>query len=258
MARQPEMSIEVLDAMIKKLDSIGYESVLLLYGSKIPDYWIKVARTLDPSHKIKYMFAMRPYAVSPDHLYIMTKSFNEIQEDRLMINFVSGEFYPEEIDPTDADGIDISIEDKEKRRLYVKKFVKKYVGLFEDIDVKPIVLVSGGAPTAVKTARDYADYSLVMYKDFLFKPETFHGIDKVMINFSVLMRPNMQEAEVAVAILSDIDKMNTVYGTQSDIIDAINILKDYGINDILIDRAHCEEDADYIHDFVKELIDASV
>ncbi len=258
MARHPEISLEDLSKLIDKLDRTGYKSVLLLFGTKMSDYWIKSARTLNVSQSIKYMFAMRPYAISPEYLYMMTRSFNEIQNDRLMINFVSGEFYPGEIDPTDPDGIDIDIDDKEKRRLYVRKFVKKYNDLFGPKDNRPVVLISGAAPTAVRTAKDYGDYSLIMYKDFLFNPSTFKDIHNKMINFSVLIRDTHEEAEKAVSELSPVDKMNTVYGTKDYVLYRINDLKQYGINDILIDRAHCEEEAEYLHDFVKELIDANV
>lgn len=258
MARDHELPLAKLSELIIKLDQTGYQSVLLLFGTKMSDFWIKTARTLDLNHKIKYMFAMRPYALSPEYLYMMTKSFNEIQNNRLMINFVSGEFYPEEINPTDPDGIDISIDDKEKRRLYVRKFVKKYKELFKENEERPIILISGAAPTAVRTAYDYGDYSLIMYKDFLFNPNTFKDIKNKMINFSVLIRDTEEEAADAVKSLNSIDKMNTVYGTKDYVLYRINDLKQYGINDILIDRAHCEENADYLHDFVKEMIDANI
>ena len=258
MARHPEISLDELSELINKLDKFGYESVLLLFGTKMSDYWIKAARTLDHSKKIKYMFAMRPYALSPEYLYMMTKSFNEIQQNRLMINFVSGEFYPGEIDPTDPDGIDINVDDKEKRRLYVRKFVKKYIELFNNKDNRPTILISGAAPTAVRTAKDYGDYSLIMYKDFLFNPSTFKDIPNKMINFSVIIKDTQEEAEALAKTLSPVDKMNTIYGNKECVINTINDLKQYGINDILIDRAHCEEEADYLHDFVKELIDANI
>lgn len=250
--------MEDLPKLIDKLDKVGYQSVLLLFGTKMSDYWIKAARTLDVNHSIKYMFAMRPYAISPEYCYMMTKSFNEIQPNRLMINLVSGEFYPEEIDPTDPDGIDINIEDKEKRRLYVRKFAKKYTELFSFKEHRPVLLISGAAPTAVRTAKDYGDYGLVMYKDFLYNRSTFNEIKNLMVNFSVLIRDTQEEAERLASTLHPVDKMNTVYGTKEYVLYRINDLKNYGVNDILIDRAHCEEDAEYIHCFVKELIDANI
>lgn len=258
MARHPEISIEDFPILIDKLNKIGYQSVLLLFGTKMSDYWIKAARTLDTKHSIKYMFAMRPYAISPEYCYMMTKSFNEIQPNRLMINFVSGEFYPREINPTDPDGIDIDIDDKEKRRLYVRKFVKKYIELFSMKDNRPTILISGAAPTAVRTAKDYGDYGLVMYKDFMWNKSTFKDINKIMINFSVLIRDTQEEAEALAKTLNPVDRMNTIYGTKDYVKYRINDLKQCGINDILIDRAHCEEEAEYIHDFVKELMDANI
>jgi hypothetical protein len=258
MARHPEISVNELPILIDKLDKTGYKSVLLLFGTKMSDYWIKAARTLNTSQSIKYMFAMRPYAISPEYCYMMSKSFNEIQSNRLMINLVSGEFYPEEINPTDPDGIDLDIDDKEKRRLYVRKFAKKYKECFKNNEEVPELLISGAAPTAVRTAKDYGDYGLIMYKDFLFKPSTFDDITKKMINFSVLIRETSEEAEALAKTLNPIDKMNTIYGTKEYVKYRIEDLKYRGINDILIDRAHCEQEADYLHDFVRELIDANI
>lgn len=258
MAREPEHSIEELKSLINKLEDTGYKSVLLLFGTKMSDYWIKAARTLNTSHKIKYMFAMRPYAVSPEYCYMMSKSMNQIDPNRVMLNLVSGEFYPEEVEPTAFDGTDMQIDEKEKRRLYTRKFVKKFLEISAHDPNRPTILISGAAPTAVRTAKDYGDYSLFMYADFMHDQKTFSGMKRKMISFSLLIRDTQEEANEAIRDLSDIDKMNTIAGTKESFIDMIKYLQECGIDDILIDRTHCETNVDYIHDIIKELIDANI
>lgn len=258
MAREPEHSIEELDALVNKLENIGYKSVLLLFGTKMSDYWIKAARTLNTSHQIKYMFAMRPYAVSPEYCYMMSKSMNQISPNKVMLNLVSGEFYPEEVEPTAFDGTDMQVEEKEKRRLYTRKFAKKLLEISAQDPNRPIILIAGAAPTAVRTAKDYGDYSLFMYSDFIQNQKTFADMKKKMISFSVLIRDTQEEADKAIEPLSDVDKMNTVAGTKESFIKLIGYLQSCGIDDILIDRTHCETDVDYIHDIIKELIDANI
>ena len=65
MERGGDTSIDHLKTISNIVDEFGYESILLVYHSKIDDNWIKAARVLDKSHKFKYMPAIRTYAISP-------------------------------------------------------------------------------------------------------------------------------------------------------------------------------------------------
>ena len=71
MSRVEDMSIDGLSKLSDKLDDIGYYSLLLVYHSLIADNWMKAARILNKNHKLKYMIALRTYAVSPEYLSLI-------------------------------------------------------------------------------------------------------------------------------------------------------------------------------------------
>jgi hypothetical protein len=51
---------------------------------------ILAARDIDISKKIKYMVAIRPYAISPQYLVMMNHSMNDIMSNRVQFNLILG------------------------------------------------------------------------------------------------------------------------------------------------------------------------
>ena len=78
MERGGDTSLDGLKTISSIVDEFGYESILLVYHSKIEDNWIKAARVLDTNHKFKYMPAIRTYAISPEYCAMISKAFYNI------------------------------------------------------------------------------------------------------------------------------------------------------------------------------------
>lgn len=76
--------------MSEELESYGFNGVLFPTGSKGFDYFIQIARNIDPKTKIKYMVAIRPYTISPQYIAKIKSSMDKISRDRILINFVTG------------------------------------------------------------------------------------------------------------------------------------------------------------------------
>jgi hypothetical protein len=76
--------------MSEELESYGFNGILFPTGSKGFDYFIQIARNIDPKTKMKYMVAIRPYTISPQYISKIKKSMDEISKDRILINFVTG------------------------------------------------------------------------------------------------------------------------------------------------------------------------
>ena len=73
---------ENLKNIISYLDNFGYYSMLVVYHSRINDNWIKAARVVSKNQKIKFMIAMRTYAISPEYFSMMYNAFEEIEIGR--------------------------------------------------------------------------------------------------------------------------------------------------------------------------------
>lgn len=87
MASYPDdVDLKSMKSAAELYDKAGYKSVLYTFNSSSPDNFIRVARTLDTKHKFKYLFALRPYHLSPQYLQMVISAFNEIQPNRVAIN----------------------------------------------------------------------------------------------------------------------------------------------------------------------------
>jgi hypothetical protein len=60
------------------------------------DYFARIVKDLNPKQKIKYMVAIRPQAISPQYLCMITNSINQIQDNRIQVNLISGHVKPNE------------------------------------------------------------------------------------------------------------------------------------------------------------------
>jgi len=80
----------------KKIESYGFDGILFPYASYDEDFFISIAKNINVNSKIKYMVAIRPYTISPQYLFKIIKSINNLSDGRVLINFVSGWIYDDE------------------------------------------------------------------------------------------------------------------------------------------------------------------
>lgn len=86
MASYPDLSLDSMKKVAEQYNSAGYKSVLYTFHSASPDNFVKVSRVLNTDHNFKYLFALRPYHLSPQYLQMIVSAFNEIQPGRIAIN----------------------------------------------------------------------------------------------------------------------------------------------------------------------------
>lgn len=75
---------------ITKLEDSHFDGVMFVYDAVIGDVFTRVARDIRLNEKIKYLVAIRPYAISPQYLCMINKSIRTIDKNRLQINLISG------------------------------------------------------------------------------------------------------------------------------------------------------------------------
>jgi hypothetical protein len=75
--------------MVDMLYENGFDGNLFLAGIKNDDF-VKIGRHMDISKNFKYMVAIRAYLISPQYLSMICSSINEISNNKIEINLLSG------------------------------------------------------------------------------------------------------------------------------------------------------------------------
>jgi alkanesulfonate monooxygenase SsuD/methylene tetrahydromethanopterin reductase-like flavin-dependent oxidoreductase (luciferase family) len=253
MERGGDTSIAHLKAVSSIVDEFGYESILLVYHSKIEDNWIKAARALDVNHKFKYMPAIRTYAISPEYCAMICKAFYSISPDRLMLNIVSGDLHKDETSIDDLIWVNEDLDTPEKRLKYTDDWMKKFIDLSEN-SVSEIVM--GGHSNETKLMADKYNAThlsmLNMHKQS-YNDSNFIKNKKQMLSFSLLINESESEIKNMLSRSLGSDQW-TIYGNKNQVKDQINQLKDLGATDLLISPHPEDINVSSIHYLIKEMI----
>ena len=253
MERGGDTSIIHLKNVSNIVDEFGYESVLLVYHSKIDDNWIKAARALDLNHKFKYMPAIRTYAISPEYCAMISKAFYSIAPNRLMLNIVSGDLHKDESSINDLIWNGEQLDTPEKRLRYTDEWISKFIELSAGT-VSEIVM-GGHSNETKKMAEKYNAIHLAMlnmhkqsYNDPRFIKNT-----KQMLSISVIINDSAEDIEEMLSRSVGSDQW-TIYGNKDSVKSQINDLKDLGATDIIISPHPEDNNVSSIHYLVKEMI----
>lgn len=72
------------------LNDHNFDGVMFTYDATQGDMFVRAAREMKLNENIKYLIAIRPYTISPQYLQTISDSMNEIDKDRLQLNFIAG------------------------------------------------------------------------------------------------------------------------------------------------------------------------
>lgn len=249
--------------IIDELNSVGYYSSLFTIHSKASDYIPKIAYSFNPEHKIKYMIAFRPYLLSPQYFKMLIKSFDEIQPDRIIVNFVHGHIANYE----NFDGV-MGVDGKNMfdpavRKQYMHEFITRLerAHLYGGFKM-PETLLSGGSSDAVRLASELGLHSANGY-DSILSEERFSyysglEFEKIFVQVSLLIRDTDEEAEKArnTLVPEDIRNINIISGSEETVINKLLDLQKFGVTDILISNSFAggKQEREIIHKFVSKQI----
>ena len=253
MERGVDTSISHLKTISGIVDEFGYESILLVYHSKIDDNWIKAARALDVNHKFKYMPAIRTYALSPEYCAMICKAFHTIAPDRLMLNIVSGDLHKDETSVNDLIWINDQLDTPEKRLKYTDDWLAKFIELSGNT-VSEIVMGGHSNETKIMADKYNAIHlsMLNMHKQSYYD-NNFIKNKKQMLSFSVMI--NESESDISDMLhRSRGSDQWTIYGNKDSVKKQINDLKDLGATDLLISPHPEDNNVSSIHYLIKEMI----
>jgi alkanesulfonate monooxygenase SsuD/methylene tetrahydromethanopterin reductase-like flavin-dependent oxidoreductase (luciferase family) len=253
MERGSDGSIDHLKSLSNIVDKFGYESILLVYHSKIEDNWIKAARVLDTNHKFKYMPAIRTYAISPEYCAMISKAFYNISPNRLMLNIVSGDLHEEETSVEDIIWFGKDLDTPEKRLKYTDDWILKFNRLAGNT-VSEIVM--GGHSNETRLMAEKYDAThlamLNMHKQS-YQDSNFVKNKKQMLSFSIIISDSESDIKNMLSKSLGSEKW-TIYGNKDSVKKQIKELKKWGATDFLISPHPEDSNVLSIHYLIKEMI----
>lgn len=233
------LSPKELKTMSKILDFYGYESMLLTFHSDESDYWIKAANAISDDEKIKYMIAIRPYAITATYCSMMVDAFNEISPNRISLNIIAG--------TTDDDQalfcIPTSIEDRKKQSgLFVER-------LKEVNKNCPEVFFSGSSKETNNNVKKYGDGQILTLEKFDMSKylggRTIVRLSAIIDDNAKFIYDGMPEGK---------EKNNTIFGNKAEIKNQIRQLESQGTTDLLISNTSFRPSDTEIHSLVFEML----
>jgi hypothetical protein len=237
-----------LSAMSTELEDAGFSGILLPYAVDVGDYFIQVATSISNDQKLKYIIAIRPYTISPQHLAMIIKSLNVVASDRLWINFVSGQILDDE---KEIGGIIGDINDKslpEDRRKYLQEYVPVFYDLCNKLNIDSTICISGMGPDTFSLVEKYGDYNFVAYQAYV-NNGPFKKISKPRV---VSMFPLIRTQDEVDRIKESNSAASDIFvTTDNNLIEKIKMLRHNGINDVMFYCYGSEEDRSSIINFVK-------
>jgi alkanesulfonate monooxygenase SsuD/methylene tetrahydromethanopterin reductase-like flavin-dependent oxidoreductase (luciferase family) len=253
MERGGDTSLEGLKTISSIVDEFGYESILLVYHSKIEDNWIKAARVLDTNHKFKYMPAIRTYAISPEYCAMISKAFYNICPNRLMLNIVSGDLHEEETSVQDIIWFGKDLDTPEKRLKYTDDWILKFNSL-ADNTVSEIVMGGHSNETRFMAEKYNATHlaMLNMHKQSYQDPNVIKNT-KQMLSFSIII--NDSESDIKNMLSRSLGSERwTIHGNKDSVKEQIKNLKDLGATDLLVSPHPEDSNVSSIHYLIKEIM----
>lgn len=233
------LSPKDLKKISKVLDFYGYESMLLTFHSDESDYWIKAANAIDIEDKIKYMIALRPYAITAAYCSMIIKGFNEIQNDRMSLNIIAGTYDEEQ-------QIFCNTTSMDERKKSSGLFAKDLRALNKNC---PEIFFSGSSPETVDNVVKFGNGQVVTLSKFNEAgPQSARSIVRVSVvidSNAKFIYDSMQDGK---------EKSNTIYGNKEEIKNQIKDLENKGVTDLLISNTSFGSNNSEIHEVVLEML----
>jgi hypothetical protein len=256
------------------LDKNHFSGVMFTYDATQGDMFVRTARDIKLDEKIKYLVAIRPYTISPQYLYTIYDSINEIMEDRVQINFIAGYIKDSE---ADVGGIVTEINDKSstiERSKYLIDFIKTLNKMSKNRKNKKLLdfYVSATNNYILSAAKEYNNKVILPYNAYkrgfwfdLNNQKTDIDIKNIEVMLAITpiirkteeelnlltnyaLRPVWQKGETPV-VTNDVE-----YFTYESFNKFIEDLEEDGINHLLINSVPAEE-VHIIVPFIKQYIE---
>ena len=133
----------------------GFYSMLMTYHSRQEDFWIKSAKIIDDSIKMKMMIAIRTYAISPEYCAMMVAASNSLSKNKIVLNVVAGDLHKDETSVADVIDINDLIATSQDRVAYTTKWLDKFRSLDIIKNQIPEIVISGTSEKSINNLIKY-------------------------------------------------------------------------------------------------------
>ena len=234
------LSPKELSRMSNVLDFYGYDSMLLTFHSDEPDYWIKAANAINPDHKIKYMIALRPYAITAAYCSMMIDAFNEIDFNRMYLNIIAGT-------NDDDQALFCTVTSIDERKRDSGSFVKTLKSINKNC---PRVFFSGASEETVSNVKNFGDGQVITLSRF---NEAGLQSSRPMVRVSIILDDDANF--IYDSMQYGKEKSNTIFGNKEEIKSKIKQLESIGVTDLLISNTSFGSNDSRIHEVVLEMLE---
>jgi len=170
---------------------------------------------------------------------MMTKAYNEIDRNRLVINWIAGDFHNRPDEPNIE--LDVFLESElidtiQKRTTFLRNFVKMYKFYCPVSEIPPMVF-SGYSDYTLETTKMYEGTSLCMLDTYRENIKKFDGIEKKMVSANVTILESNKEIEEYKEKVVPVNPRRTnfsIIGDYQTVKQKIINLKDEEITDLLL------------------------
>jgi hypothetical protein len=260
------------------LDSHHFDGVMFTYDATQGDMFVRVAKDIKLNEKIKYLIAIRPYTISPQYLYAINQSINEIQKDRLQINIIAGYIKDHESNVGGIVGDVNDLSSSVERSNYTIKFIESLDEISKNKDPKEqldvyISTTNNYVFDAVKKYKNkiilpYSIYKRGFWSDWLKDPSLKIEFDRGETEIMLAMTPVIRETEEELQSLAqhamkpvwkkgDVSKVveDVEYFTHETFHEFIQMLEKDNINHLLINAVPRSE-SKIIVSFIKKYVES--
>ncbi len=258
------------------LDKHHFSGVLFTYDATQGDMFVRTARDINPEEKIKYLIAVRPYTISPQYLYSINESMDEIVSDRLQINVVPGYIKDHEKDLGGIVGEVNDLSHSIEKSKYAIEFIKTLSDISKNKDKKLDVYISTtnsyvfdeSKKQGNKVIMPYHIYKRGFWSDVYKDSSLMVDLERDGVEIMLTMTPIIRKNEEELSLLQNyalrpiwkkgetskvIDDVE--YFTHESFSEFIDMIEKDGINHIML-NAIPREEVNVIIPFIKEYIES--
>jgi alkanesulfonate monooxygenase SsuD/methylene tetrahydromethanopterin reductase-like flavin-dependent oxidoreductase (luciferase family) len=246
MVRHRPTPVELRD-LISRIDKVGYESILFVYGQYVPDTATLVANALQNDQKVKLMFATRPHAVTPMHLANVVSAYEKIAPGRYVFNLVAGTAENEHLFESSAT--------PDERKKYAAEFIQK-VKEYVTCQNFPTVAFSGSSDITIDNVINHGDIIVLHMADYLRNIDRLKNIkQRKMIRAWILVKETDEAAEKELEeyLEEDKEREQVIRGSAETVMNRLDELEEIGVTDILISHFKSSSEEE-VHDFVTKYL----
>ena len=231
---------------VDELQKNHYSGALYTYNILQGDFFTRIAKNIVVGEKFKYMVAIRPYVISPQYLCMINNSINQIEKNRLQINFINGWIKEEE---KELGGIIGDVNDL-SGNIERSNYLIEYIDVLEKSNLKiPDYYLSTTNEFIFNAGEKHNSKLIIPYSQYINKKYNLNN-KHIMISVSPRIRETQEEIDRLVKTKKH--QSDEEYFTYKEITSLINKLEHEGISEILFSSFSQKEERLNTHNFVKQ------